>query len=583
MRNMRKIMMTLLLFVAMAANAVQVQYFLKTHIDKRTINAGATINSFAELESKMPAKLKRAYCTYYFYKDEALTIPVTEENLKNGNVYVDYVFEPPFVISEPGDVWYYFLTTYEPSHGEEWLKGETRLTGVVSTDYQHGTSSPAASDIRKGHYEFAFYGDSYALQIQNRCNNQYLFYDSNGNRVGRRDKSYNWQMYENTTVFTVNGESHKTVSFAAEQEYGNNHFICQDWNGDAPCMNSPRPSWNGEKLTNSVYAWYLDLGMHSNSNMYKYVVYTVRNETKTLRTQTPYTDYTAKFNTSDKFPANLKKEGAEYSFYKDKDLTIPYPEVAKGAGMVVIYVKEEYPSVNYVTDHWVTMCLPYDIDDLNTEFGENAVRVLEYTGCTVNETCTRYNLDFKMVDKMVAHHPYLFKADRVLEGKYLTLYDTDEAPKESDIVVKSHTCMYDGAVHENNVNVDMIGTYDGITLSPSEVADNGEEDFIYFYFAYKASTDEYNFYKVKKPVEIKPFRCYFKIYSTAQNRGVNVFSATFNETVTGITEQIFVEPSVLSKRGIYTINGQLVRADGNDTEGLTKGIYIIDGKKVVIR
>jgi outer membrane protein OmpA-like peptidoglycan-associated protein len=52
------------------------------------------------------------------------------------------------------------------------------------------------------------------------------------------------------------------------------------------------------------------------------------------------------------------------------------------------------------------------------------------------------------------------------------------------------------------------------------------------------------------------------------------------DTATAI--QSVVSKTTTEKSGIYTLTGARV-AEGNSTEGLTKGIYIINGKKVVVR
>lgn len=97
-------LMFLLTMYAQDVCAAQVNFSLTTHVDNRTITGGATVNSFADLQSGLPAKFKRAYCTYSFYKDAAFTQPVTEADFKNGLViYVDYVFNPPFNVSSEGD------------------------------------------------------------------------------------------------------------------------------------------------------------------------------------------------------------------------------------------------------------------------------------------------------------------------------------------------------------------------------------------------------------------------------------------------------------------------------------------------
>ena len=579
---MRKIYKTFLAIAALllqvsVANAAQVTFYLTTHVDGRTINGGAAINSFADLQSGLPAKFKRAYCTYSFYKDAAFTQPVTEADFKNGlQIYVDYVFDPPFEISSEGDEWYYFLTTYESNHGFEWLKGEVNISGQVDTNYEKGTSTPGNNEIQKGYFEWAFFGDPYALQIKNRYNGQYIYPDTSGKRVKRRNNSYNWQMYENSTTFTTpDGETHSTFSLTGDRDYGSgNSFIKQNWTGSSEYNNSPSANFSGATVRNSVYAWFLTLGMHIGSkNMYKYVVYTVSNNNKTLRAQTDYITYTSKFNTADKFPESLKRPGATYSFYKDANLSTEYPEVAKGAGMVVIYVKEELDSQPFVTDHWITLVLPYDVADLKSEFGTTsdgttpAVRVLEYTEVKSNASGTRYNLVFEQKHSMEANKPYLFKADEILEGKNLSL-SKGEAGKESDALAKE--IRQKDAANPNSANVYMTGTYDGKTLTV-------QEDPLYFYFGWVQASNEYNFYRVtKKEVNIPSYRCYFRIEGAPTGAKLMLMDS-FGEVITGI-DGVEADDLVRTTGRIYNLNGQQV---GNDLEVLPRGVYIVNGKKVM--
>ena len=575
--------MFLLTMFAQDVCAAQVNFSLTTHVDNRTITGGATINSFADLQSGLPAKFKRAYCTYSFYKDAAFTQPVTEADFKNGlQIYVDYVFDPPFEISSEGDEWYYFLTTYESAHGFEWLKGEVNISGQVDTNYEKGTSTPGNNEIQKGYFEWAFFGDPYALQIKNRYNGQYIYPDTSGKRVKRRNNSYNWQMYENSTTFTTpDGETHSTFSLTGDSDYGTrNSFIKQNWTGSSEYNNSPSANFSGATVTNSAYAWFLTLGMHiGGKNMYKYVVYTVSNNNKTLRAQTDYIVYSAKFNTEDKFPASLKVEGATYSFYKDVNFSTEYPEVAKGAGMVVIYVKEEFSSQPFITDKWITLVLPYDVANLEEEFGKTAdgsapaVRVLEYTGVTSDENGSQFHLNFESRDHIVANKPYLFKADEVLESKSLTLskgtpgVETDAL--DNAIRLSSSACP--------STTVSMIGTFEGKTLTPQSETEH--PGLLYFYIG-QASDGKYNFYRVtKKDAQIAANRCYFQIEGNATS-GAKFTALGVNGVITSV-DGIQTEPEAYSG-SIYNMNGQMVSKKGS-VAGLPKGLYIVNGKKVIVK
>ena len=53
------------------------------------------------------------------------------------------------------------------------------------------------------------------------------------------------------------------------------------------------------------------------------------------------------------------------------------------------------------------------------------------------------------------------------------------------------------------------------------------------------------------------------------------------ENIPGGIESVAVD--VVAPKGIYDLMGRQLRADSNHTEGLAPGIYIIDGRKVVIK
>ena len=96
-----KLMVTVLLFgVASFAKAATVTYSLTTKVDGRTITATANLNAGDNLNDKMPQTLWRAYTTYKYYSDADLTQEITEAPADGGTVYVDYEFDPPFILSE---------------------------------------------------------------------------------------------------------------------------------------------------------------------------------------------------------------------------------------------------------------------------------------------------------------------------------------------------------------------------------------------------------------------------------------------------------------------------------------------------
>ena len=93
--------LAVLFCTVVSAQAAAITYQLTTHVDGRTITATANLNAGDNLNDKMPQTLWRAYTTYKYYSDAALTQEITEAPA-GGTVYVDYEFDPPFIVSEDG-------------------------------------------------------------------------------------------------------------------------------------------------------------------------------------------------------------------------------------------------------------------------------------------------------------------------------------------------------------------------------------------------------------------------------------------------------------------------------------------------
>ncbi|MBR3496244.1 MAG: hypothetical protein IKH37_05880 [Prevotella sp.] len=275
-------------------------------------------------------------------------------------------------------------------------------------------------------------------------------------------------------------------------------------------------------------------------------------------------------------------------YYKDATFTEAekYPDdyMIPVTGNTIIYIKETYKNGEpFVTDHWVTMALSYKVNDLVNEWGyasdgvSPAVRVLEYYDVSSNASGTKYNLKFREVYSMEAGKPYLFKADEILEGKFLNLQksNADQYPlQESDVEKKA---IHLSSLEHPASQVSMSGTYVGKELT----VHSDHPDLLYFYFGWVSSTDEYNFYRVtKKNVQIGKHRCYFYIEDTG---GASVEGAKFmlmddfGDVITSV-EGIDADSFIQTTGRIYNLNGQMV---GNDLQSLPSGIYIVNGKKVM--
>lgn len=111
---------------------------------------------------------------------------------------------------------------------------------------------------------------------------------------------------------------------------------------------------------------------------------------------------------------------------------------------------------------------------------------------------------------------------------------------------------------------------------------DGRDDLIGCYFF-----DRGNLYYSSKNRKrgLRGFSCWFKpVNSSSATTKLNLYIDGVANGTTGIDEVAFgdEEPTGKAAKGIYNMNGQLV-SNGSDTTNLPAGMYIVNGKKCVVR
>ena len=122
-------------------------------------------------------------------------------------------------------------------------------------------------------------------------------------------------------------------------------------------------------------------------------------------------------------------------------------------------------------------------------------------------------------------------------------------------------------VYSFNDNYDIIG---------------GRDNLIGSYFFDRGNL----YYSSKDRVRgLRGFSCWFKpVASSASPSKLNLYIDGVANGTTGIDDVAFgdEEPTGKAAKGIYNMNGQLV-SNGSDTTNLPAGMYIVNGKKCVVR
>ena len=97
--------------------------------------------------------------------------------------------------------------------------------------------------------------------------------------------------------------------------------------------------------------------------------------------------------------------------------------------------------------------------------------------------------------------------------------------------------------------------------------------------------DKVNLYYSSKRVRgLRGFSCWFKPVNSSEPTKLNLYIDGVANGTTGIDDVAFgdEEPTGKAAKGIYNMNGQLV-SNGSDTTNLPAGMYIVNGKKCVVR
>lgn len=242
----------------------------------------------------------------------------------------------------------------------------------------------------------------------------------------------------------------------------------------------------------------------------------------------------------------------------NKNLTIFLPEGTEGVGAdeknVVVGTAASSLSLADGNDWGVTKdftaaAVSYDrVFKTDDNYVQSFVLPFGFTvptGTTVAElsSVNGDNLVFKPVKETVANKPYLVVTN-----------DADFINKLTNVQVKATT------------GADLTTTVDNVSHIGSYTAQNVENVYGYANGKFvKATTGS-----------VKPFRTYVKV-TGSQGAAPMAFGVNIEGTVTGINN---ATTAATAKEAIYNLQG--VRVSG-DLKHLTKGVYIVNGQKVVVK
>lgn len=273
----------------------------------------------------------------------------------------------------------------------------------------------------------------------------------------------------------------------------------------------------------------------------------------------------------------------------------------------------------FTKNKWNSLVLPVNLtkNQLQSAFGANT-RLAEL------KTLTSTSIEFKSVnldeigdDKvaLVAYKPYIIFPEKEMNANKTTDYTAtltvDDQTKKvyvpaghyniakvtmadfSKIDKNNWTTLLTGG--DNTIKAygtfartfgeytenDEDGTYSKVTTDPNNPIISGRPTLVNCYFFDKGNM----YHSATRPRGLRGFSCWFEPVSggTTQNVQLTLDGVTPNGT-TGIEDILadYEQPVSRFANGIYNLNGQLVK-QGNSTAGLPSGMYIVNGKKCIVR
>ena len=264
-----------------------------------------------------------------------------------------------------------------------------------------------------------------------------------------------------------------------------------------------------------------------------------------------WTDYSMIVSGTNSFTVTFAGSGKNNRFFLDEVMvTKVAPQeisldensdnIVEAAENVNVTLKRTF----YKDGEWNTLCLPFDVADAKTAFDGAELREVDVTQSSEN------TIVFKEATTIEAGKPYLIKWAKT--------------PNE--------VC-------------DFVNTFEGVTLVATATPVKVNDAITFTGFYNKATADKLGasvaaigagnkLFKVTSG-EMKGFRAAFVLNPATPAAGIKV---VIDGTTTGIED--LVVDGVKANGRVYNLNGQYV---GNSLNGLQPGIYIQNGKKVVVK
>ena len=263
-------------------------------------------------------------------------------------------------------------------------------------------------------------------------------------------------------------------------------------------------------------------------------------------------------------PVRLATSGKEVVFEDKIDGTDSYAQPAFPIG-------EDLTPVTYnrkfKADTWGSICLPFSMSNkqVNEAFGEGTAMVL----LKKIRDNGKIELIWHTNQDIIAGYPYFILPKKTIDGF-----------SKVNVHFESANPLF--VVSSNGDTYEVNGSYEYKPNYPYVFEGNFVTTMLHAGTYVMSNSGAFT--KLNKDVEVKPFRAYIKCADVANAKPLTSMEMNNPEGETTSIEELLQDNGIiLESSDVYGVNGVKVRSNTHSLEGLSKGVYVVNGKKYVVK
>lgn len=278
-------------------------------------------------------------------------------------------------------------------------------------------------------------------------------------------------------------------------------------------------------------------------------------------------------------PVREVEEGTTLNF--TDVLNEAQPEIPTNGKKDITHVTYER---NFAQGKWSSICLPFSMNNrqMREQFGEETAVVLLKT---IHDD-GKMELIWHVNQDIIAGYPYFILPKGEVKHNNVTNSTITKISVDTYFTKEIHKDHPLFSVGSNGNTFDWQSTYTG---------ENYKADFPYVFEGnFKKEVLPAGSYvmsnngtltKLKDATTAKPFRAYIRYQgSNAKNAKPLYTSIDWqNGETTSIDDIIFQNGILMESSDVYGIDGSVIRHDAQNLKDLSKGVYIVNGKKFVVK